>query len=162
MSFLKSLRVASASDRLVEEQIYEYVAKEIGVGIRRDGLWAKAVEKAMGDETKAKALYIQFRVQSLKDEAAVYAQRPTACVDAPINPIDAYDSAGHTALMRAVKTTDPTAVKSLLQQGADPTVTDSNFGTSTALSIARRALSIAPESSRQPLQEIIAMLAPLS
>ncbi len=71
MSFLKNLFIASASARLVEEQLYEYVAKEINADIRRDGLWVKAVEKSLGDEAKAKALYIQLRVQSLKDEATL-------------------------------------------------------------------------------------------
>ncbi len=158
MTFLKNIRIASASARLVEEQLYEYVAKEISAGIRRDGLWVKAVEKSLGDEAKAKALYIQFRVQSLKDEAALYAQRSPIEADTPTNKIDAYDSAGHTALMRAVKAADPSAVKALLRQGADPSITDNNFGASTALDMARRYLRIGPESSCQPFQEIISML----
>lgn len=86
----------------------------------------------------------------------------------PFNPIDAYDNAGHTALMRAVKAADPAAVRELLQQGADPTITEKNFGTSTALNMAQRELSRAQrvprtqESSLDALNEIIYMLTPRS
>jgi len=59
----------SAATRLLEEQLYEQVVCELMRGQRRNGLWAKSLANSDGQEEKAKALYIQYRVQSLKDEA---------------------------------------------------------------------------------------------
>jgi len=58
-------------NRLSEEAIYEMVAEEVQKGIRREGLWVKAYAQAGGDETKAKAIYIELRRQSLIDEDIV-------------------------------------------------------------------------------------------
>jgi len=58
-------------DRLSEEAIYELVADELKRGQRREGLWVKAYSQAGGDETKAKAMYIELRKQSILDEMAV-------------------------------------------------------------------------------------------
>jgi len=58
-----------ANQRMIEEALYEQVAKEIENGIKRSGLWAKAIATSEGNESKAKALYIGYRVQSLIDEA---------------------------------------------------------------------------------------------
>ena len=44
------------------------VSNEISNGIRRDGLWAKAITNSNGSEEKAKSLYIKYRIQSIKDE----------------------------------------------------------------------------------------------
>lgn len=63
------MRLASATKRLVEEKIYEKVVQELAQGHRRDGLWAKALAVSNGVDEKAKALYIQYRVQSIRDEA---------------------------------------------------------------------------------------------
>lgn len=52
----------------MEERLYEQVVTELTNGHRRDGLWAKALANADGEEERTKALYIQYRVQSLKDE----------------------------------------------------------------------------------------------
>jgi hypothetical protein len=58
-----------AMTREVEEELYAKVLQEIERGERRDGLWAKALVAANGDESIAKAQYIKLRVQSLKNEA---------------------------------------------------------------------------------------------
>lgn len=68
----KRLRLASATKRLLEEKLYEKVLQELAQGHRRDGLWARALAKSNGIEGKAKGLYIQYRVQSIKDEAEVF------------------------------------------------------------------------------------------
>ena len=162
MSLLKDIRKAAAAGRLVEEQMYEYVARELQAGMRRQGLWVKAIEKGLGDEGKAKALYIQYRIQSLRDEAELLTASPKTPVREPTNPLDAYDENGHTALMRAVKAKDVSTVGQLLEQGADPTIVDNTFGTSTALTIAKRALALAPDDQRAPLTDIINMLRPLT
>lgn len=62
------LRLFAAGSRLADELLYEEVVKELGAGIRRQGLWAKAFADAEGNEAKAQALYIRYRVQSLRDE----------------------------------------------------------------------------------------------
>jgi len=59
----------SAAARLLEEQLYEQVVVELSNGYKRNGLWAKALDNSEGSEEKAKALYIRYRVQSIKDEA---------------------------------------------------------------------------------------------
>ena len=64
----ESLRKRSAAARIIEEQLYEQVVNELASGKRRNGLWAKAIASSNGQDEKAKALYIQYRVQSLKDE----------------------------------------------------------------------------------------------
>lgn len=68
--FDKSKR-QGAAERLFEEGIYEVVAEEIQAGQMRAGLWAKALAETQGDEKRAKAKYIEFRVQSLKDEMVI-------------------------------------------------------------------------------------------
>lgn len=68
MSLFDKRNKSSATDRLFEEKIYEEVLKEVEQGKRRDGLWAKAFANSDGNENKAKALYINYRVQSIKDE----------------------------------------------------------------------------------------------
>lgn len=64
----KSVKRRLASTRMAEEQLYALVADELRSNIRRDGLWAKAIAKSEGKEEKARALYMQYRVQSLQDE----------------------------------------------------------------------------------------------
>lgn len=72
--FLDKLRLSSAAARLVEERLYEQVVRELSEGQRRDGLWAKAIADCDGSEERSKALYIKYRVQSLKDELEVSGQ----------------------------------------------------------------------------------------
>ena len=68
MSFFKRFKSDGAKNRLSEEYLYELVAKEISSGVKRDGLWAKALSESGMNEELAKAVYIKLRVQSLKDE----------------------------------------------------------------------------------------------
>jgi|TARA_R110000787_G_scaffold13751_5_gene42861 hypothetical protein len=71
MSIFDKFKTQSIGARLIEEKLYEVVANELQNGVRRNGLWAKALAKSQGDESKAKALYISYRVQSLKDESEI-------------------------------------------------------------------------------------------
>jgi len=73
MSFWKKVKLSAAADRLVEEKLYAEVLRELESGVRRDGLWAKALQNSQGDEQKANALYIGYRLQSIKDEAEISA-----------------------------------------------------------------------------------------
>lgn len=68
MNIFNRFKKKNAAQRLLEERLYEIVLEELQKGVRRAGLWAKALAKSEGDESKAKALYISFRAQSLKDE----------------------------------------------------------------------------------------------
>jgi hypothetical protein len=61
-------RTRTAADRLLEEQLYEQVVIELQQGQKRPGLWAKALVDSNGSEQYAKSLYIQYRVQSIRDE----------------------------------------------------------------------------------------------
>jgi len=72
---LKKFKKLFAFSRLKEEKLYELVAKEIKNGIIRDGLWAKALAHCNGDREKAKSLYIQYRIQSLRDESEINKKR---------------------------------------------------------------------------------------
>lgn len=71
MNFFDKFKLQSAAERLQEEQLYEIVLDELDQGVKRTGLWAKALAKSAGDENRAKSLYIEFRVQSLKDEKEI-------------------------------------------------------------------------------------------
>jgi hypothetical protein len=71
MKFLEKLMHQRAVSRLAEEEIYKAVLDEIERGEQRKGLWAKALANCDGDENKARSLYIQYRMQSLSDEATV-------------------------------------------------------------------------------------------
>lgn len=73
MSFWKKMKQTTIANRLIEEKLYEQVLHEFESGVRRDGLWAKAFQKSNGDVQKANALYIEYRVQSIKDEAEMTA-----------------------------------------------------------------------------------------
>ena len=48
--------------------LYAEAIREIEQGLRRDGLWGKAIADSEGDDKKAKGLYLKYRVQALKDE----------------------------------------------------------------------------------------------
>ena len=66
--------VEESIERLAEEKIYEKVYEEVANGVKREGLWFKALSESGGEETKAKALYVKLRVRSLIDELIVTEQ----------------------------------------------------------------------------------------
>jgi hypothetical protein len=51
-----------------EEALYQKVVEELESSGMRPGVYAKALADSQGDESKAKALYIKYRVQSLIGE----------------------------------------------------------------------------------------------
>ena len=65
----------SASERLAEEQLYRLAAEEIAANVVRPGLWAQALALSEGDDSKAKALYLNLRVQAMKDEALIISEK---------------------------------------------------------------------------------------
>ena len=54
--------------RLEEELMYRHAFRELNAGIIREGLYAKALVNSSGDEEQTNSLYIEYRVQSIKDE----------------------------------------------------------------------------------------------
>lgn len=71
MSWLRKLANVGAATRIIDEELYAKAYREMSRGIRRDGLWAKALANGAGDESRATALYLQYRVQAYKDELAL-------------------------------------------------------------------------------------------
>jgi len=57
-------------NRIQDEILYEYVLDELESNLKVRGLWAKAIAYSEGDDSKATSLYMQYRVQSIKDEFA--------------------------------------------------------------------------------------------
>ena len=70
MNWLKNkLGQATISKALAnaqEEALYERAALEVAQGDIRPGLWAKATAAADGDERKAQARYLGFRVEQMQ------------------------------------------------------------------------------------------------
>ena len=71
MGLVDEIRLQAVVTRISEEMLYAEVLREIENGIRRDGLWAKALSQSNMQQDTAKALYIKLRVQSLKDEIEI-------------------------------------------------------------------------------------------
>ncbi len=67
----KKIKANLSAQRLIEEELYAQISAEISDGVIREGLWIKATANAGGNESKTKALYIKYRVQSIHDEANV-------------------------------------------------------------------------------------------
>jgi hypothetical protein len=64
---LQESRKRAAMD---DEHLYEQVSEEMAAGDIKPGMWTKAYANAMGDENKAKAIYIRMRVEALSREEA--------------------------------------------------------------------------------------------
>jgi hypothetical protein len=64
----KRIKQTLAASRILDEQYYIVVHNELENGIKRKGIWAKALADSGGSDNKAKSLYIRYRVQSIKDE----------------------------------------------------------------------------------------------
>lgn len=122
-----------AAARLAEEALYEQVAAEIAEGMRRDGLWAKAIVQSGGSEELARVAYIELRVQSLKDEAAVMSEmKRIAFIEArkaqALNQLNEKGrkeaeerrTPAHPELLEAVNAGKLSKVISLLNQGTSP------------------------------------------
>jgi len=68
MGFWSNTQDRLVVGRKVEEQLYSQALNELESGVRRDGLWAKALAASEGDDARAKAQYISLVVQALKYE----------------------------------------------------------------------------------------------
>jgi len=68
--FLKS-DLEKAKERKIEEYYYNIVAKELEQNRKHNPTWVKAIAKSKGDAKKANSFYIDYRIQSLKDDAVL-------------------------------------------------------------------------------------------
>jgi len=57
----------SIENRVNDTLLYEYVIEELENNTKVKGLWAKAYANSDGDSNKIEPLYMQYRVQSIKD-----------------------------------------------------------------------------------------------
>lgn len=71
MSLFSKLKKVSVAQRKTDETIYSAIAQEMEEGIRHNGLWLRALEKAEGSKERQVAEYIKLRVQSLKDDVSI-------------------------------------------------------------------------------------------
>lgn len=63
-----------------DEAIYNQIANELAEGVKKEGLWLKALEQANGDESKTLPAYIKYRRQSiLAEEADINHKKETSC-----------------------------------------------------------------------------------
>jgi hypothetical protein len=63
-----SIKKAIIQNREDDALLYEYVLTEIENSVILKGLWAKAMALSEGNDNKIQPLYMQYRVQSIKDE----------------------------------------------------------------------------------------------
>jgi hypothetical protein len=75
MGIFDKFKTSTAIDRLSEEKLYEQVAQELKAGKKREGIWVKAMAKSGGDLNKAESMYIELRVQAIKDELHIQKER---------------------------------------------------------------------------------------
>lgn len=78
MKLLRGIRRKIASARISDEILYAQALREYEDGIRRDGLWARALAQSNMQKDEALALYLKLRVQSLRDELAIMEVEPTS------------------------------------------------------------------------------------
>jgi len=62
------IRKSIIENRENDDMLYEYVLSEIEDKIIIKSLWAKAIAKAEGNDKKIEPLYMQYRVQNIKDQ----------------------------------------------------------------------------------------------
>ncbi len=65
-----SIQGRFSASKISDEAYYAQAAHEVKNKIISDGLWAKAWSDAQGDEVKAQAFYLKYRVEDLKRQAA--------------------------------------------------------------------------------------------
>ena len=106
-----------------------------------------------------------YCAELIKKEAKVcrYCNRELVKTTGSVGKYDSYDDNGYTPLMNAVDTKNSKLVEELIQKGANPRIEDKNFGTSTALDMAKLALNRAEiKEDIKIYQEIIAILEPIT
>lgn len=70
LSITQSLKGKFFAHQISDEVYYAQAAQEVKNSIISEGLWAKAWSDANGEDIKAQALYIKYRVEDLRRQAA--------------------------------------------------------------------------------------------
>jgi uncharacterized membrane protein YdbT with pleckstrin-like domain len=65
-----------------DQRFYDIVADEIRSRVVVDGVWVRSFSEAAGDETKARAIYIAYRVDQLKAEESASRLEAAKCAQA--------------------------------------------------------------------------------
>lgn len=89
MSLWTSIKDSAVQKRLKDEAYYTQAANEISRGVKRDGLWAKAIALSGGDEALVKAKYISLLVDTLRDEAYIVQQAVLQTTSTPRHLVNA-------------------------------------------------------------------------
>lgn len=76
MALWNSVKKASVEARRKDEECHARAMYEIQSGKRRDGLWAKSVLLANGDEAATKLAYFKLLVQAIQDDDLIFTQSP--------------------------------------------------------------------------------------
>lgn len=71
MSFKGKAKPTVFKNPFVEKILQGQVREEIEGDVRREELWAKALKKSRSDAQKTKALYIEYRVRAIREEAVI-------------------------------------------------------------------------------------------
>ncbi|WP_447729048.1 hypothetical protein [Pseudoxanthomonas suwonensis] len=66
--FWKVMKDAAVFSRMNDERLHALALAEVESGVRRDGLWAKAMIEGQGDPTRSRAAYLRLLVITLRDE----------------------------------------------------------------------------------------------
>ena len=78
LGIFDKLKLDSASTRLSDDDLFEQAYDELQNDELIKSVWARALSESDGDEKKAEALYLKLRVQQIKDEKHVSAQKKQA------------------------------------------------------------------------------------
>ena len=71
MSFAKKTKRTVAAEQLIVSNKNEKLLEEIELCARRKKIWTRAIQMSRGNEQKAIALYLEYRVQAIKDEVEI-------------------------------------------------------------------------------------------
>ncbi len=71
MSFAEKTKRTVAVEQLIERNTSEKLLEEIELCARRKKIWARAIQKSRGNEKKATTLYLEYRIQAIKDEVEI-------------------------------------------------------------------------------------------
>jgi len=106
----KKYKLNRAISRLVEDKLYEMALVEVENNILVKGAWARALSQSDGIDAKAKSIYLQYRVEAMKNEAQIMES-----VLEELNKVEKYQIIENTV-------TDKKTVNSSTLRGSEPNI----------------------------------------
>jgi hypothetical protein len=82
MSLFRSAKDKLVGSRMQEEALHAAALREYESGVRRDGLWAKAIIESSGNAARTESIYLRELVLALRDEIYVEARTQQIARDA--------------------------------------------------------------------------------